>query len=120
MSVGCKNPFANILFRSQMIATKLIGCSKKKVTLFQIVKVLRAKNHLSLSCLVLPVEIMVEQPKKKATLGNFFFRTPQQFCRDHLRTEQDIRKRIFASNRQLKTPRPKFFDFLTDVRFTGN
>jgi hypothetical protein len=53
-------------------------------------------------------------------LGNFFFRTPNQFCRDHLRTEQDIRKRIFASNRQLKTPRPKFFDFLTDVRFTGN
>jgi hypothetical protein len=32
LSVGCKNPFANILFRSQMIATKLLGCSKKKVT----------------------------------------------------------------------------------------
>ena len=32
------------------------------------------------------------------------------FRHSHLRTEQDIHKRIFASNRQLKTPRPKFFD----------
>jgi hypothetical protein len=49
-------------------------------------------------------------------LGNFFFRTPLQFCRWHLRTEQDIRKRISASNCLLKTPGPHFFDFLPDVR----
>ena len=33
LSVGCKNPFVNISFRSQMAAVKLVGLPKKKVTL---------------------------------------------------------------------------------------
>jgi hypothetical protein len=42
-------------------------------------------------------------------LGNLFFRTPNQFCRCHLRTEQDIRKRTSEFNSQYKTLKPNFF-----------